>query len=212
GAWSLLRKLGSSNPPTREPPEVSADQIAAKVITLSKAPSSKQQNANIKKQLTICRQKASAHSEYAKSFSVEEVDKALENTKSGKAPGFDGIRPEFLKNCGKHTRMWLKRMLLNRIGPLILEHTPVEQAGFRPHRSCVDQVLSLTTHIEAGFQKQLKTTVVYVDLTAAYDTVWREGLLYKFLVVPCSRIASLLNNMLDEGRQALPNNNRKKKE
>ncbi|XP_030754581.1 uncharacterized protein LOC115881295 [Sitophilus oryzae] len=263
GAWSLLRKLGSSNPPTREPPEVSADQIAAKVITLSKAPSSKQQNANIKKQLTICRQKASAHSEYAKSFSVEEVDKALENTKSGKAPGFDGIRPEFLKNCGKHTRMWLskfysdilltghipielkkskivavlkpnkpknvpesyrpiallsscykllERMLLNRIGPLILEHTPVEQAGFRPHRSCVDQVLSLTIHIEAGFQKQQKTTVVYVDLTAAYDTVWREGLLYKFLnVVPCSRIASLLNNMLcDRPFQIITGKNRSK--
>ncbi|ENN74034.1 hypothetical protein D910_11835 [Dendroctonus ponderosae] len=77
-----------------------------------------------------------------------------------------------------------------------MEHIPIEQAGFRAHRSCVDQVLNLT-HIEAGFvSKQLKATVVFVDLTAAYETVWREGLLYNFLnVVPCSRIASLLNNM-----------------
>lgn len=247
-AWSLLKKLGSSNPPTREPPEVSADQIATRVITLSKAPSIRQQNTHIKKQLTLLRHTTTPHPEFSKPFSAEEVDKALEDTKSGKAPGFDGIHPEFLKNCGKHTRMWLskfysdilltsympmelkkskiiailkpnkpknlpesfrpiallsscykllERMLLNRLSPLIMEHIPVEQAGFRPHRSCVDQVLSLTTHIEAGFQKQLKTTVVYVDLTAAYDTVWREGLLYKFLnVIPCSRTASLLNNML----------------
>lgn len=247
-AWSLLKKLGSSNPPTRESPEVSADQIAARVIALSKAPSIRQQNTYIKKQLTLLRHTTAAHPEYSRPFTVEEINKALKDTKSGKAPGFDGIHPEFLKNCGKHTRTWLskfysdilltghvpmelkkskiiailkpnkpknlpesfrpiallsscyklmERMLLNRLGPTIMEHIPIEQAGFRPHRSCADQVLSLTTHIEAGFQKELKTTVVFVDLTAAYDTVWREGLLYKFLnVVPCSQIASLLNNML----------------
>jgi hypothetical protein len=34
--------------------------------------------------------------------------------------------------------------------------------------------MALTTHIEAGFKHQLKTGAVFVDLTAAYDTVWRE--------------------------------------
>jgi hypothetical protein len=34
--------------------------------------------------------------------------------------------------------------------------------------------MALMTHIEAGFQHQLKTGAVFVDLTAAYDTVWRE--------------------------------------
>lgn len=64
-------------------------------------------------------------------------------------------------------------------------------------RSCVDQVLSLTTHIEAGFQNKLKTSVAFIDLSAAYDTVWREGLLYKFLlVIPCLNTLQLLNNML----------------
>lgn len=247
-AWSLLKKLGSSNPPARKTPEVSADQIAARVVKLSKAPGNKQQKTVVKKRLKTQRQATAAHPIYSRPFTVDDVNTALEDTKSGKAPGFDGIHPEFLKNCGKHTRVWLskfysdllltgnipiklkkskiiavlkpnkpgnlpesyrpiallsscykllERMLLNRLGPQILEHTPIEQAGFRPHRSCVDQVLSLTTHIEAGFQKRLKSTVVFVDLTAAYDTVWREGLLYKFLnIIPCSRITSLLNNML----------------
>lgn len=42
-----------------------------------------------------------------------------------------------------------------------------------------DQVLALTTHIAAGFQKCLKTGVVLVDLPAAYDTLWKDGLSHK---------------------------------
>ena len=38
---------------------------------------------------------------------------------------------------------------------------------------------ALTTHIENGFQRQLKTGAVFLDLTAAYDIVWHTGLLYK---------------------------------
>jgi hypothetical protein len=57
--------------------------------------------------------------------------------------------------------------------------------------------MALTTHIEAGFQHQLKTGAVFVDLTAEYDIVWREDLLIKFLqAVPCLKLFDLLNNML----------------
>lgn len=38
--------------------------------------------------------------------------------------------------------------------------------------------------------------MVYVDLAALYDTIWRESLLYKFFnMVLCSRTTSYLNNM-----------------
>ena len=47
----------------------------------------------------------------------------------------------------------------------------VEQAGFRQGRSTCDQVLALTTFIENGFQRKQKTGVIFLDLTAAYDTV-----------------------------------------
>jgi hypothetical protein len=57
--------------------------------------------------------------------------------------------------------------------------------------------MAIMTHIEAGFQHQLKTGAVFVDLTAAYDTVWREGLVINFLEdVPCLKLFNLLNNML----------------
>jgi hypothetical protein len=59
-------------------------------------------------------------------------------------------------------------------------------------------VLALITHIEAGcFQRQLKTDTVLVDLTAAYDTVGRDGLMLKFInAASFLKLYSLLDNML----------------
>ena len=73
----------------------------------------------------------------------------------------------------------LERMALQRISPSVDELVNVDQAGFRPERSTCDQVAALTTFIENGFQQNLKTGTVLLDLTAAYDTVWHMGLLYK---------------------------------
>jgi hypothetical protein len=73
----------------------------------------------------------------------------------------------------------LERLILNKIMPSVENVLSVDQAGFRPGRSCCDQVLALTTYIENGFQSNLKTGVVFLDLTAAYDTVWHKGLLVK---------------------------------
>jgi hypothetical protein len=70
----------------------------------------------------------------------------------------------------------LERMILQRIQPLIDAVISVSQAGFRKNHSCTEQVLALTSHIEAGFQHKLKTGVVFINLTAAYDgtTPYRE--------------------------------------
>lgn len=91
----------------------------------------------------------------------------------------------------------LERLLHSRIAPRLYEKIPVEQAGFRPQRSSTDQILALTTHIEAGFQRNQKTSVVFIDLSAAYDTVWRQGLLYKLMrEIPCKMTCSLIDSML----------------
>jgi len=50
----------------------------------------------------------------------------------------------------------------------------MKQAGFKQHQSCSNQVLSLTTYIEADLQNRLKTKAVFIDLTAAYNVVWRQ--------------------------------------
>jgi hypothetical protein len=86
-------------------------------------------------------------------------------------PGKDGIDP------AHWSYKLLERLILQRIQPLIEDVTPINQAGFRQLRSCTEKVMALTTHIESGFQHQLKTGAVFVGLKAAYDTVWREGLM-----------------------------------
>jgi len=47
-----------------------------------------------------------------------------------------------------------------------------------------DQVTALTTFIENGFEKTMKTGAVFLVLTAAYDTIWHTGLLYKLSKCP----------------------------
>lgn len=92
-----------------------------------------------------------------------------------------------------------ERLMYNRICDKINEIIPPEQAGFRTGRSCTDQVLALTNFIENGFQLKLKTGLVLVDLTAAYDTIWKKGLLYKFLkVIPDLTLCDLICNTLSD--------------
>lgn len=57
---------------------------------------------------------------------------------------------------------------------------PKQKASFHLGRLCCEQIKTFKTSIESGFQIKLKTAVAFIDLTAAYDTVWREGLLLKF--------------------------------
>ena len=58
---------------------------------------------------------------------------------------------------------------------------PKEQAGFERGTSTVDQVVLLTQNIEDSFVAKKKAGAVFVDLTAAYDTVWHRGLTSKLL-------------------------------
>ena len=89
--------------------------------------------------------------------------------------------------------------MLNRIGPIIEDSLPKELAGLRANRGCVEQVLSLTTNIENGFQKKLNSFVVFTDFTAAYDTVCRQGLLLKFIkIIPDKQLYSIMSNILSK--------------
>jgi len=72
-----------------------------------------------------------------------------------------------------------ERLLLGRISPLLKRTLPKKQAGFRSGRNYCEQVLALETHVENGFQKKLKSGAVFLDLSAAYVTVWKRGLLLK---------------------------------
>ena len=75
----------------------------------------------------------------------------------------------------------LERLIYARVDSLIDPLLPREQADFRRGRSTVDQVTLLTQNIENVFEAKKKTGAVFIDLTAAYDTVWHRGLTCKLL-------------------------------
>ena len=75
----------------------------------------------------------------------------------------------------------LERLIYTRVEPIVDPLLPREQAGFRRGRSTVDQVTLLTQNIEDSFSAKQKAGAVFVDLTAAYDTVWHRGLVCKLL-------------------------------
>ena len=75
----------------------------------------------------------------------------------------------------------LDRLIYARVEPLIDPLLPKEKAGFRHGKSTVDQVVLLTQNVEDSFEAKKKAGAVFVDLTAAYDTVWYRGLTCKLL-------------------------------
>jgi len=92
----------------------------------------------------------------------------------------------------------LERLILQRIKPDLERVINVEQAGFRSGRSTCDQVLALTTFIENGFQENRKTGTVFIDLTAAYDTVWHAGLLLKLSTVMPRWVVEIIEVFLSD--------------
>ena len=78
----------------------------------------------------------------------------------------------------------LKRLIHARVEPIVDPFLPREQAGFRRGRSTVDQTVLLTQKIENSFEAKKKAGAVYVDLTAAYGTVWHRGITCKLFRLP----------------------------
>ena len=60
------------------------------------------------------------------------------------------------------------------------------QAGFRPGRSRLDQILTLSQSVWDGFQKKKppdRTILASVDFSKAFDSVWHSALFHK--LSPC---------------------------
>ena len=70
-----------------------------------------------------------------------------------------------------HPYKLFERLLLGRLTPVVEPKIIPQQAGFREGKSTTGQLLNLTQHIEDSFEKRLVTDSVFVDLSAAYDTL-----------------------------------------
>lgn len=54
-----------------------------------------------------------------------------------------------------------------------------QQVGFRSGKSCTGQILNLKQIIESGYEANLITDVVFIDLTVAYDTINHMMMIHK---------------------------------
>ena len=75
----------------------------------------------------------------------------------------------------------LERLIYASVEPIVDPLLPKEQAGFQRGKSTVDQVILLTQNIEDSFEVKKKAGAVFVNLTAAYDTIWHHSLNCKLL-------------------------------
>ena len=89
-------------------------------------------------------------------------------------------RPISLLSCvGK----LLERMVNRRLTFLLEAQnilTPT-QTGYRKFRSTEDQLALLVQDVENSFQEKKKALAVFFDLSRAFDTVWKGGLILKLL-------------------------------
>ena len=66
---------------------------------------------------------------------------------------------------------FLQRLIHARVEPIVDRFLPREQTGFRRGRSTVDQTVLLTQNTDDLFEAEKKAGVVFVNLTAAYETL-----------------------------------------
>ena len=92
-------------------------------------------------------------------------------------------------------------MMLNRLNLHIDQELIKQQAGFRSGKSTTGQLLNLTQHIEDGYEQGTITGAVFVDLSAAYDTMNHKLLLNKiFSMTRDTMFTDLICKMLHNRR------------
>jgi ribonuclease HI/endonuclease/exonuclease/phosphatase family metal-dependent hydrolase len=71
-----------------------------------------------------------------------------------------------------------------------------EQNGFRPDRSCIDNIYTIVELVQTRTRLKKQTILCFIDLTKAYDIVFRDGLWQRLLDVGIDGdIWLLLKNM-----------------
>ena len=69
----------------------------------------------------------------------------------------------------------------------------IDQSGFRPGDSNINQLISITSNIVEAFDDFDETRALFLDISKAFDKVWHEDLIFK---LKCNRISGPLFNSI----------------
>ena len=106
-AWSMLKKLGCVNQTKAPSSKISANDVASRLVQNSKQPLSKQRGKAVKKDLYKKHKSLSMDDAYSGEFTMTELETAIQDLKTRKAPGFGNMFAEFIKHFGINTREWI---------------------------------------------------------------------------------------------------------
>ena len=70
----------------------------------------------------------------------------------------------------------MSQVVLERMKKSVDNHMRENQAGFRPGRSCIDQIFAVRQLIEKLNEHQLEALACFIDFRAAFDSVDRDSL------------------------------------
>ena len=90
-----------------------------------------------------------------------------------------------------------EKIILNKIYNFLLEEKLLNpnQSGFRPSDSCINQLQSHEIFETFDCNLSLELRSVFLDISKAFDKVWREGLLYN---LKSMGISGELYNLLEK--------------
>ena len=79
--------------------------------------------------------------------------------------------------CGKI----FERLIFNEMFSFFLANNllVLNQTGFKPGDSCINQFLSITHEIYSSFDDGFEVRSVFLDISKAFDKVWQEGIIFK---------------------------------
>ena len=98
--------------------------------------------------------------------------------------------------CGKV----LERLLYNSMFEFFIQNNLITSnpSGFKTGNSCINQLISITHEIYKSFDNGYEARGVFLDISKAFDKVWRQGLHYKLRQNGISgELLNTLTNFLD---------------
>ena len=191
---------------------MSVNSIAAHRVQNGRFPNHDREfTRQVSKECTSLWRAQSVDTDLARDFSYDELTSALKQLtlRHGKAPGPDNIHADFLLHASDQTKEWLRKFFNKCLHtcklPRIWRRATViailkpnkpndDPKSYRPiSLLCIPYKIVERLIYDGNF----KGGAVFVDLTTAYDTVWRRGIILKLLrVLPNRHMVCFISELI----------------